>query len=261
MFGSPLHLVRHALLLVSVIAVPIASSSQESPDPDHWKVEGEIGASVFFGSTSQTVFNTRLATATRNLPQEFSADAAFTYGEASTPEGEQRVNKRSWRLGTSLDALPDARFSPFIFGRAEGSWEKRIDLRYNLGAGGKLSLVTSQQGRLDLSVSMLAERTLPSARAPATIDDQLEARWSTRLRGRRSLSEGRVTLQTETHYQPRFNRVDDFTLTSTSSFGFRLNEVVSLKLTFVDNYDSGAVERGAHTNNDGQLFFSVLSAF
>ncbi len=244
---------------IALIAAPVAA--QESSDPDHWRVEGEVGASVFFGSTSQTAVNTRAALSTQELAQEFAVDGAFTYGEASTPEGERRVHKRSWKLGASLDALPEKRFSPFVFGRAEGSWEKRVDLRYNLGAGGKLSLVTSQQGRLDLSISVLAERTIPSDRAPDDVDDALDARWSTRLRGRRSLSDGRVTLQTETHYQPRFDKADDFTLTSTSSLGVRLNEVVSLKLTFVDNYDSGAVERGARTNNDGQLFFSVLSAF
>lgn len=260
MFGPP-NLHRCVLILAAIAALPGALSSQESPEPDHWKVEGEVGASVFFGSTSQTAVNTRLGLGTQDQPQEFQLDAAFIYGEVSTPEGLRRVHKRSWKVGSSLDALPDARFSPFIFGQAEGSWEKRIDLRYNLGAGGKLGLVTRQQGRLDLSISVLAERTLPSERAPETVDDQLDARWSTRLRGRRSLSEGRITLQTETHYQPRFNRADDFTFTSTSSLGFRLNDVVSLKLTFIDNYDSGAVERGARTNNDGQLFFSVLSAF
>lgn len=256
----PRALANSAALAALIVSSPSAAA-QESPELDLWRIEGEVGASVFFGSTSQTAVTTRAALRTENRPQEFAIDGAFTYGEASTTEGERRVHKRSWKVATSLDALPEARFSPFVFGRAEGSWEKRVDLRYNLGAGGKMSLVTSQQGRLDLSVSVLAERTIPSDRAPDAVDDALDARWSTRLRGRRSLSDGRISLQTETHYQPRFDRADDFTLTSTSSLGVRLNEVVSLKLTFVDNYDSGAVERGARTNNDGQLFFSVLSAF
>lgn len=257
-----LSLCSGAVLAAAVLQFAAAPlPAQESQPVDRWKVEGEVGASVFFGTTSQTTINTRFATSTRNQPQEFSADGSFVYGEASADEGRSRVSKRSWKLGMSLDALPDSRVSPFVFGRAEGSWEKRIDLRYNLGAGGKVSLVTSERGLVDLSVSVLAERTLPSDRAPESADDQLDARWSTRLRGRRSLADGRMTLQTETHYQPRFDRADDFTLTSTSSLAFRLNEVVSLKFTFVDNYDSGAVERGARTNNDGQLFFSVLSAF
>jgi hypothetical protein len=128
--------------------------------------------------------------------------------------------------------------------------------------GGKVGVVEgSDATRLELSLAVLAERTFPTERALDDADDELEAIWLARVRARRELSEGRVTLQSETRYQPTFDRIDDFTLTSTSSLAFALTEVVSLKLTFVDNYDSGAIERGARINNDGQFFVSVLSAF
>lgn len=250
-----------AVPLVLSVAVP-ARAQAPRVNEDHWKTEGEVGGSVFFGNKDQTAFLARASTATRGLAREFSVNGAFNYGEASTDDGGSAVNRRSWKLGVDLDPVPNARLSPFLSAKAEGSYEKRIDLRYNVGAGGKLTVAgDDSDGRLDLSVAVLAERTLPSEDASATADDRLDARWSTRLRARHDLSEGRVTLQTETHYQPRFDRIDDFTMSSTSSVAFRVTEVLSLKLTFVDNYDSEALDRGASTNNDGQVFFSVLSAF
>lgn len=250
-----------SLVPLAVLLAPLPTAAQDGSE-DRWKVEGEIGASVFFGNTSQTAFTSGLAVETQGRRQEFAADASFFYGEASTEDGGARVNKRSWRVTFELDPDAQARVTPFLSGKAEGSYEKRIDLRWNTGLGGRWRMFGSgPSSRLEVSVALLAERTLPSQRASDSVDDELEARWSARLKGRRVLSEGRVTLQTETHYQPAFDRASDFTLTSRSSVAFRLTEVVSLKMTFVDNYDSGAEARGARTNNDGQLVFGVLSAF
>jgi len=46
-----------------------------------------------------------------------------------------------------------------------------------------------------------------------------------------------------------------------SSLAFRLSEVVSLKVSVRDNFDSQAKKRGAVSNNDGRVLFSVLAAF
>jgi hypothetical protein len=245
---------------------PPQQPPQQRPQqpPDRWKVEGEVGASVFFGNTRQTAFTSRFSLGTLTAAREFSADAIFTYGESATEAGTVEVSKRSWRAGVDLDPDPQARVSPFLSARSEGSFEKRIDLRWNLGAGGKVRLIDPRPrsaSRLELSIALLAERTFPSERATFETDDDLGARWSGMLRARHDISQGRVIMQTETNYQPGFDRFSDYTINSTSSLAFALTEVVSIKLTFVDYYDSKALGRGARRNNDGQVFFSVLSAF
>jgi len=222
-------------------------------------VEGELGASVFFGNTEQSTFTTRASTSRADSTLELSAQVLFNYGESSTESGEDFVSKRSWDLQGSLDYHPLARFSPFIFGKAESSLERKIDFRYSGGAGGKLTAARSDRGRLDVSVAALLEQTFVRDAPPSA--DQTLARWSVRLRGNRELSEGRINFSTVNFFRPVFDDPGDFVFESTSSFSFTVTDAVTLKLSFVDTYDSEATARGADTNNDGQIFFSVLSTF
>lgn len=62
-------------------------------------------------------------------------------------------------------------------------------------------------------------------------------------------------------YRPEFDAFDRFTLASTNSFSCSLSNNMSLKLTFIDSYDSQAEDRGAPSNNDGQVVFGLLSTF
>lgn len=244
------------VLLGLFLLVPPSGVAQEVGE---WTGEGELGASVFFGNTDQTTVTTRAATSRADSTLEFSAQASFNYGEATDELGDDFVVKRSWDVAADLDYHPFARVSPFIFGKMESSFERRIDFRYSGGAGGKLTAVRDERTRLDLSLAALAEQTLVSEEA---VDgDETLARWSVRLRGQRSLSGERITFSTENSYRPVIDDPGSFVLESRSSFSFVLTDAVSLKLSFVDTYDSEATARGADTNNDGQIFFSVLSTF
>lgn len=248
-------------LLPALLAIAVAAAPILAQDEDRWTVSGELGASLFFGNTEQATLTSRVSAELADSVRELSADARFAYGEATGADEEPFVIKRSWQVGLSYDHHPFESWSPFVTGTLESSFEKRIEQRYNLGAGGKYTLDRTPSRRVDLSVALLAERTNPSDNMAGPADTELLARWSARLRARRSLAEDRLTLSHETFYGPEFSHFSDFTLTTTTSAAYQLNQVVALKLTFVDNYDSEAVGRGARTNNDGQLFFSVLSSF
>jgi len=193
---------------------------------------------------------------------ELSLGSLFSYGEASNSAGEAFVNKRSWELSLIGDYLPHGRVSPFVIGRLLSSFEKKIDRRWEAGAGAKLTIVDDEITRFDISAALLAEATTPRnlEAAPAGSDDIL-ARWSWRLRASRSLSEGRFTIESMNFFRPEFRESDSYTFSSSTSAALRLNERVSLKLSFLDEYDSEAVLRGARKNNDGQILFSVLSTF
>jgi hypothetical protein len=62
-------------------------------------------------------------------------------------------------------------------------------------------------------------------------------------------------------YSPVFDEADNYVVSAESSIAFKLSEIISLKLSVVDNYDSRAKDRGARDNNDGRVLFSVLSSF
>ena len=51
------------------------------------------------------------------------------------------------------------------------------------------------------------------------------------------------------------------TFTSRNSIAFQLNTRIVVQLAFVDAYDTEAEARGARSNNDGQIFFSLAATF
>lgn len=227
-----------------------------------WTAEGEVGASLFFGNTSQSTVSTRAATSHSDSTLEFSSQASFTYGESENDRGESFVVNRAWDLEGSLDWRPYAILSPFVSGQVESSLQRRIDFRFDLGGGAKYTFAQSDRSRVDLSVALLAERTFRDQ--PATEPDEREsllARWSTRFRARHQLEDDRITLSTVNHYRPVFDAFGNYVVESRSSVSYALSEIVTLNLAFRDIFDSRAVARGADTNNEGQLLFSVLGSF
>ena len=238
---------------------PALSAQEGSENPRPWRFESEVGASVFFGASDQTSVATKLTADWKGSTFELDNRGSFLYGEASTEEGLTSVNKRSWEVGSNLSYRGFSRVNPYLFGKGLSSLEKKIHRRYNAGAGGRVTVLDNRRSRLDFSLAMLAERTLE--RDSNGEGDELLARWTGRLRFRRNFSDGRVVLNTETEYNPVFDEFANFTVKSESSVSFALSRVVSLKLSLVDNYDSRAKERGARSNNDGRILFSVLGSF
>lgn len=245
------------LVLLLLPAAPLRA--QEGNQRARFRFETELGASLFFGNTEQVTFTNRSELSRADSAAEFSVGWDITYGEATDEEGVTFVNRRSWAAVTSVDLRPHGRLSPFLFGTLEASLQKRIDRRFSGGAGAKLTFVDSDDALADLSAAALLERTVPLADGP--VEPEVQARWSIRSRLRRSYDDDRLALTLEGLYVPAFDDLGDFTFRGSSSVAFALSSVVSLKLSFVDAYDSGARARGARTNNDGQLLFSILSRF
>lgn len=150
--------------------------------------------------------------------------------------------------------------SPFALTSAESSFEKRIDIRYNAGAGARVNAVSTPRTTLNWSAALLAEKTEFDEEVGPDAEEEL-VRWSTRLNVRRTLADEDVVFSSETTYRPEFDAFDRFTLSSANSLSYMLSNDLSLKLSFIDNYDSEAEARGARSNNDGQIVFGLLSTF
>jgi len=234
---------------------PSAASPQAGRPP--FRAETELGASLFFGNTEQLTVTHRGDVGRADERIEVGLGWTVAYGEATDIDGATAVSRRDWAATGSMDWLTSPRFSPFLFGSLEYSLQKRIDQRFSGGAGGKVNFIRSERSQVDLSGAVLAERTV--ARDAEGQDADLLARWSIRGRARRSFDNGRLTLGTTILYVPAFRDPADFTLNSTTALSVALSQRVALRLSLLDSYDSGATKRGARTNNDGQVTFSVVA--
>jgi hypothetical protein len=190
---------------------------------------------------------------------ELENDLSFLYGEATGEAGNTFVNKRSWSVGSNLDYRGFSRMNPYLFGSVLSSLEKAIRIRYKGGVGAKFTALESETSVLDLAVAVLGEKT--EERSSDNGGSEILARWTGALNLRRSFSEDRTVFEVKAEYSPRFTALEDFTVRGETSIAFKLSEILMLKLSVVDNYDTGAMDRGAVSNNDGRVLFSVLSSF
>jgi hypothetical protein len=240
---------------------PAAGEAFAEAAPDAvrvWKRSIELAGNLFVGSRPQTVLTTRGRASHADSTFEFTADMRFTYGETSQ-DGVREVSQRLWQLTTTLDLWPFAAQSPFLLGGVESSLERRIQLRVSGGIGHKMTFVDDGRSLANLSVAVLGERSrLPSAEGP--VSEATLARLSTRLRLRRRFGD-RATVSHETFYRPELYQITAFTFSNNLAATYRMTEVLNLKASYLDNYDSEARGRGARTNYDAQVVLGVLAEF
>lgn len=250
------------LARVTIVGVALALAVPASAQEAGWDGEVEIGASFFFGSTEQSLVNAILEVGHADSTLEISGGGDFKYGRAETDEGERtRLTHRSWSLDATLDYLPFATVSWFVLGGLESSFQRNIDLRSDAGAGVKYTFVRSEGARFDVSAALLGEHTRLDQTPEEGADEGWTARWSYRVRGKRVVGDDRVVLESVTFYRPVVDAFDDFVVETKNSAAYRLTDTFSLKLSLIDTYDSEAEARGAESNNDGQVLFSVLGSF
>lgn len=245
-------------LIAALALILVSAPALHAQDEKSWEWNAELGASLFFGASSQTAVLFRSDYSLKSDHLEFSARGQYDYGEAEDDNGDSFVNKRAWLVGTELDYLL-GKWSPFLFVTSEGSLKQEIDLRVSGGAGVRYTFVDNDRTQFDVSVAGLWERTDPRFVQGEPDEVTSLARWSNRVRFSQKFAGDRGEYTFMSMYQPAFEDVSgDYTVDVETAVAFALNGTVSLKVSLVDKYDSQAVERGATENNDGRLFFSVL---
>ena len=240
------------LTCMVLLAQPVSGQDK------NWSARGELGASVFFGNTSQSAVTTGLFGEVGEGFLELSGRFGFAYGEATTTDGVRFVNKRAWDLSADLNLDPGTPLKGFFLGKIESAFEKKIDLRYHAGGGGKYQLDVGDT-LLEWSLAVIAEKTVPRSETGA--DSEVVAKWSVGFRFVQGDSDSKLSFESDTSYEPEASRPSAFTFTSRQTLSFQLNQRIAIQLSFVDSFDSKAEGRGARSNNDGQLFFGVASTF
>lgn len=230
---------------------------------DAWDVQGQLGGSFFFGNRDQTHFSTRAGIERADSLFESSTEFRFLYGTSTNDEGVTSVSARSWNVQSQLDFRPESMWQPFVSGSIESSFERRIALRYDTGAGMKLAFrdPDNRRNRFDFSLSILAERTYARDPDVAGTEEVSLSRWASNLRVRRSLFSDRFYLDTNNSYRPVFDSFGNFRLSSRNSLTYDLTQIVALAFSVQVDYDSRAEERGADTNYDGRTEVSIIARF
>lgn len=257
-----------ALLLLSLLAaVPTAAGAQAAsaatqppaPPPSLWKGSALANASIFFGNTSQQVLGADGKLSRVDSAFGLSAELQTLYGEAAVDTGPRIVTKRLW-MGTIIaNFRPMAPVSSFVTGTYESNLEKRIASRYSAGVGAKWNIIRNPATDANLSLSLSAERT--TARdSTVHFPDERIARVSWLAKYHHSFDH-RMEVTHATSWQPSASGKAQFLVSSNTQFQYKMNGTVSLSLALSDNYDSGALARGARTYNDGQMLFGVAAGW
>lgn len=259
-----------AATAVALLALSTASTRASAQEAG-WDGEAEVGANVFFGNQDQSLVNARLELGHADSTWDLSGSSRYTFGKSTDAEGDSRLTHRSWNLGGTADHRPFAPVSYFAITGAESSFQREIDLRLSGGAGVKYTFVRSDASLLDASVALLAERTTFDAppdtgpvigpEAPDPRDAETLARWSWRFRAKRSIDDDRITFESTTFWKPVADDFGRYVVESANSAAYSVTENVQFKVGLVDTYDSEAEDRGAGSNNDGQLLVSLAGSF
>lgn len=241
-----------AILLSTLAAAPLCAQGLGR------HLKAEANASLSFGNVDQSTTFTRLGASSSDSTLELSADGFFTYGETRI-DGVRAVNKRSWGGSLSADLHPFSQLTPFMLASVESSLEKRIIRRYSGGGGVKLLFVKNAATSSDVSLALLAERTVTAPSDTQRVE-KVYARYSARYRLERKVDD-RVIFSLLTFYRPEFSALHRFTTTANVAATYKLAKALALKASFVDNYDSEARGRGARSNNDGDILFGLVATF
>lgn len=258
----PLPIRTLAFVVVAVLPLlfPPVLEGQRTP----WQVEAQVGGSFFFGNRDQTNFSTRGGIERADSLFESATEFRFNYGTQTNDAGETSISARSWTAGTELDFRPGERWVPFVSGTMESSFERRIALRYDTGAGLKMSFQDpdNRRNRIDFGLQILAERTYARDEGGGSVPDEVSlTRWSSNFRLRRQIFDDRLYIDSNNSYRPVFDSFGTFRMSSNNSFSYDLTEVIALRFSVRANYDSRQRDRGADTNYDGRSEISIVASF
>lgn len=221
--------------LLILLAAPLRAQDQEASD--RWSAEVGLALNSTGGNQDLTAFTTNLGlTRLETAAYELSFNSRFRYGHS---EGERVAQNLYGEL--SLDLWPSAAWSPFLFANGEQDPFKRLDVRFNGGAGVKRTFWQSDWSEVSASGAVLY--SYEDLSVPDSLGDGITqtARWSVRTRVRQQISEGSRFEQT-VFFQPAWNELDDYLLESMSNLRVALSEQLSLTTTLLYQRDNTPAE-------------------
>lgn len=244
------------LAIMTAAASPLAAQEE---DGRAWSLKTEAGANVFFGASSQSAVLFRSEYGYESERWTTSFKGGFDYAETENADGVAFVSGRAWTSALEID-YSAGRWQPFAFVNADGSLQRQLDSRLQSGVGARYDVIQSETATLDLSTAALVERIDPRV-PPGELDEtDTLGRLSLRARGSKKLSEDKIDLAFTSFYRPAFDAFgDDYIVSFEGTAAFKLTDDVSLGFSLINIFDSLAESRGARSNNDGRILFSIIT--
>lgn len=207
-----------------------AVAAEPQPPIDRWAATAALTLTSASGNQDFTVLTTGFTL--RHLQTDrfgFRADVqARYYSPGDAGAGQTTETFQSYKGSFNLDLSPFGRWSPFLYASAENDASRRLDARINGGIGAKYQLYdAAQQGNLGLSVAVLHSYEALDVEAVEATNLQ---RWDVKLVGQKELREG-VTLSHDTQYQPTFDRLRDYLLTTETAVKVMVNSHFALSVS------------------------------
>ena len=204
------------MLALSLAAPPpvVATATDSVPANrrDRWNVSAEMSFTDQSGNKVLRLLTGGLKISHREREAfEMDGTVQSRYGKS-----DGRVVARNHYASLALDLQPKETWSPFLFFNAERDELKRLDLRFNGGAGAKLTLYEDPRARNEASLSLALLYSFEHlAAAPGTsgVDDGSRslARWSLRATGRQRVNQS-VSVNHTSLLQPATGEMADYLL-------------------------------------------------
>lgn len=222
-----------ALLLPLTLTLTITPAAAQDDAPDRWAADVGFSLNTSGGNERLTMLTSEVGLSHLET-SVYRADVGgrFRYGRS---EGEEVA--RNLRGTTSIDILPEARWSPFLFATAENDPFKKLEARLNGGSGVKRTFWRNGWGEVSLSGAALY--SYENLTVADSLGDGISqtARWSWRARARKEIGDGR-RLEHVTFYQPEWDDYGDYLLESRTSARWTLTRSLAFLTTFLYERDS-----------------------
>jgi hypothetical protein len=223
------------LLALAGLAAPAGLLAQEAvtEPPDRWRAEVGLSFNGSGGNQQLTLLTTNLGiTHLQTDVFEMGVRSRFRYGES-----EGSVVARNIQGALNFDLYPEAGWSPFVFMTAEQDAFRKLDLRWNGGAGVKRTFWRNDWDEVSLSGAALY--SYENLQVPDSLGTGISgtARWSWRARARKRFAEG-TQLEQVVFFQPAWDRLADYQLESSTSGRLALSRSLALTASLLYERDN-----------------------
>jgi putative salt-induced outer membrane protein YdiY len=211
---------------------PAAATRQARNNP--WKISAELSFTDQSGNKVLRLLTGGFKVAHRER-EAFELDGAVQsrYGKS-----EDRVVARNHYASLALDLQPKEAWSPFLFFNAERDELKRLNLRFNGGAGGKYTLREDPRAGNEASISLAllySHEDVRAAAEPTTPglggSSRNLARWSLRGVGRQRVNSS-VSINHTSLFQPASGEMADYLLRSDTGAKVLLTKRLALSVGY-----------------------------
>lgn len=219
-------------ITLHLLPAPATAQEEAADEARRWGFELGVALNASGGNEDLTVFTSTLGlTHLQTDAFELGLNGRIRYGRSGGEDVAQNL-----RGTLNFDLRPEAEWSPFVFATAEKDPFRKLDLRFNGGAGAKRTFWREGWSEVSVSAAALYSHEDLELAGPGS-EINRTARWSMRARGRRALGE-RSRVEQVFFYQPEWRHSNDYLLESATSVRVGLTESLAFTLAFLYDRDS-----------------------